>query len=283
MVVISLRKRTSRLLFIILVFLVFTLANWISDQAIKTVTVLLTGRLVPIYRVEIPRKQIAISFDAMWGTDYTDELLRILAENNVKTTFFLGGYWVEKYPEYVKKIDAAGHEIGNHTYSHPHLNSLSRAAIRQELERNHANIKALTGKDPVLFRPPFGEYSNKVIEVAEELGYYTIQWSIDSLDWKDVSADFIVNRILRRAQPGEIVLLHNNGTHTAAAVARLLPELKARGFDVVPVSQLIYRQDYYIESHSGTQRPIKTPSREGAVDQKERGNDIDQKERGERQ
>ena len=159
----------------------------------------------------------------------------------------------------MKKIVAAGHEIGNHTYSHPHLNNLSPAAIRQELERNHNNIKAITGTDPFLFRPPFGEYSNKVIEVAQELGYYTIQWSIDSLDWKDVSAQFIVDRILSQAGPGEIVLMHNNGKHTAEALAHFLPELKARGCEIVPISELIYRDNYYIEQHSGLQRPLKLP------------------------
>ncbi|NLY31051.1 MAG: polysaccharide deacetylase family protein [Firmicutes bacterium] len=253
------RGTWGKLGLIVLAFLVFTVMHWLSEKAITTVSTMLASRLVPIYKVEVPDKRMSISFDAMWGVDYTDELLRILAENDVRTTFFLGGYWVEKYPEYVKKIVDAGHEIGNHTYSHPHLNNLSPAAIRQELERNHNNIKAITGTDSFLFRPPFGEYSNKVIEVAEQLGYYTIQWSIDSLDWKDVSAQFIVDRILSQAGPGEIVLMHNNGKHTAEAVARFLPELKRQGFEIVPISELIYRDNYYIEQHSGLQRPLKLP------------------------
>lgn len=258
--VISLRSKLSKLLLVCLAFIAFTLVHWLSEQAIRTVSTLVSTRLVPIYRVDVPTKRMSISFDAMWGVDHTDDLLRILQENNVKTTFFLGGYWVEKYPEYVKKIVEAGHEIGNHTYSHPHLNSLSPQGIQQELQRNHDNIKAITGTDSFLFRPPFGEYSNKVIQVAKELGYYTIQWSIDSLDWKDVNSGFMVDRILNQAGPGEIVLMHNNGTHTAAAVAQMLPELKRRGFEIVPISALIYRDNYYIESHSGTQRPVRSPS-----------------------
>ncbi|NLJ86552.1 MAG: polysaccharide deacetylase family protein [Firmicutes bacterium] len=263
--VIDLRGAVSKILVLCLAFVAFTAVHWLSEQAIVAVGALLTARLVPIYRVEVPKKQMAISFDAMWGADYTDELLRILRENGVKTTFFLGGYWVEKYPEYVKKIAAAGHEIGNHSYSHPHLNSLSTAAIRQELQRNHSNIKTLIGTDPFLFRPPFGEYNNKVIEVAKELGYYTIQWSIDSLDWRDVSAGFIVDRVLSQAGPGEIVLMHNNGKHTAAAVAQFLPELKKRGFEIVPISELIYRDGFYIESHSGTQRPTRVAPDRGSA------------------
>ncbi|HHY47430.1 MAG TPA: polysaccharide deacetylase family protein, partial [Firmicutes bacterium] len=145
----------------------------------------MSDRLVPIYSVARDDKKISLSFDAMWGTDYTDKILEILRRHNVKTTFFLGGYWLEKYPDYVKKIASEGHEIGNHTYSHPHLNALSREEIRSEIMRAHEIIKSLTGKDSRLFRPPFGEYSNKVIEVAKECGYETIQWSVDSLDWQD--------------------------------------------------------------------------------------------------
>ncbi|HHV93813.1 MAG TPA: polysaccharide deacetylase family protein [Firmicutes bacterium] len=257
--VIYIKGTWGRLLLAAAAFAIFTAMHWLSEKAITTVSTMLATRLVPIYKVEVPDKRMSVSFDAMWGVDHTDELLRILAENDVRTTFFLGGYWVENYPEYVRKIADAGHEIGNHTYSHPHLNSLSPAAIRQELERNHSNIKAITGRDCFLFRPPFGEYSNKVIEVAEELGYYTIQWSIDSLDWKDVSAQFIVDRVLSQAGPGEIVLMHNNGKYTAEALERILPELKRRGFEIVPISELIYRDNYYIEPHSGIQRPLKPP------------------------
>lgn len=270
--IVYLRGKLGKLLLALLAFVAFTAVHWLSEQAIKTVSTMLTTRLVPIYRVDVPKQQMSISFDAMWGVDHTDELLRILKENNVKTTFFLGGYWVERYPEYVRKIAEAGHEIGNHTYSHPHLNSLSPAAIRQELERNHGNIKAITGTESFLFRPPFGEYSNKVIEAAKELGYYTIQWSIDSLDWKDVSAGFIVDRILSQAGPGEIVLMHNNGKHTAEAVARFLPELKRRGLEVVPISELIYRDNYYIEGHSGTQRPVRLPGIRGEPPVSKEGN-----------
>ncbi|NLK08259.1 MAG: polysaccharide deacetylase family protein [Firmicutes bacterium] len=257
--VFSIRSKLSKALLIVLAFIAFTIVHWLSEQAIHTVSTMVSTRLVPIYRVDVPTQKMSISFDAMWGADYTDELLRILRENDVRTTFFLGGYWVEKYPEYVKKIVESGHEIGNHTYSHPHLNSLAPEGIRQELQRNHDNIKAITGQDSFLFRPPFGEYSNKVIQTAEELGYYTIQWSVDSLDWKDVSAGFILDRILDQAGPGEIVLMHNNGTHTAAACSQLLPELKRRGYEIVPISELIYRDNYMIESHSGTQRSTQKP------------------------
>lgn len=214
------------------------------------------GRLVPIYKVDRQEKWVSISFDATWGVDHTDRLLDILDRYGVKTTFFLAGYWVEKYPEYVRKIAERGHEIGNHSYEHPHMNSLSKEAIRADLLRNHELLVELTGTRPVLFRPPFGEYSNKVIEVASDLGYFTIQWSIDSLDWKDVSADFMVNRVMERIGPGDIVLFHNAGKHTPEAVERLIPMLQAEGYRIVPISELIYKENYVIESHSGVQRRI---------------------------
>lgn len=214
----------------------------------------LAERKVPIYKVARDDRKISISLDATWGVDQTDLLLDILDRHEVKTTFFLAGYWVEQYPEYVKKIVERGHEVGNHSYEHPHMNALTPDQIRQDLQKNHDLLKSLTGHDSFLFRPPFGEYSNKVIEVAHDLGYFTIQWSIDSLDWKDVSSDFMVNRVLDKAAPGEIVLFHNAGKHTPEAIDVLLGRLRSQGYDVVPISELIYHENYHIESHSGVQR-----------------------------
>lgn len=108
-----------------------------------------------------------------------------------------------------------------------------------------------------MFRPPFGEYSNKVLEEAEKLGYLVIQWSIDSLDWKDVSAAFMVERVMSRIGPGDIVLFHNAGKHTPEAVDTILRRLRDGGYQVVPVGQLVYRQNYTIEPHSGLQKPLR--------------------------
>lgn len=253
---------------LVLGLFIIVVGVWIATQILPplamTVASFTGERRVPIYKVDRADRRLSISFDATWGVDQTDLLLDILDEHGVKTTFFLAGYWAERYPEYVKKIVERGHEIGNHSYEHPHFNSLSKAQIQSDLKRNHEMLKELTGTDSFLFRPPFGEYSNKVIEAAEELGYFTIQWSIDSLDWKDVSADFMVNRVMEKAGPGEIVLFHNAGRHTPDAVRRLLPRLRAAGYEVVPISELIYRDNYVIESHSGVQRQAPgSPGAEG--------------------
>jgi polysaccharide deacetylase family sporulation protein PdaB len=253
--VLYLRRSWALLLLLLMFGLMGVGVVTVTRPAVESVMAKLTNRLVPIYKVDTQEAKIAFSFDATWGTENTDKLLEILSANNVKTTFFLAGNWVSEYPEYVKKIAAQGHEIGNHSLRHPHMNSLTAEEIYADLLENHQKIKALIGKDPDLFRPPFGEYSNKVIEVAQSLGYYTVQWSIDSLDWKNVSASYIVDRI-SQAKPGDIILFHNAGKSTPEAVARLLPLLKQRGFQVVPVGELIYRDNYVIESHSGLQKQL---------------------------
>ena len=139
-------------------------------------------RLLPIYCVETEKPQVAISFDAAWGADDTDTLLQILEENDVKTTFFMCGYWVDKYPEEVKKIAEDGHDLGNHSATHPHMSQLSKEQIKEELITTGNKIEELTGVKSELFRPPFGEYTNDVISAAEECGYYTIQWDVEGLD-----------------------------------------------------------------------------------------------------
>ncbi|HHW11008.1 MAG TPA: polysaccharide deacetylase family protein [Firmicutes bacterium] len=253
--VIYLRREAALPLVLLLLGLIILGLATAGRPAVQTVSSMLAERLVPIYKVDTPKKQIAFSFDATWGADQTDRLLELLREHQVRTTFFLAGNWVEEYPDMVRKIAAEGHEIGNHSYAHAHMNSLTPEQIKNDISKNHVLIKGVCGYEPRLFRPPFGEYSNKVITAAGELGYQVVQWSIDSLDWKDVSADFIYNRVMA-AEAGDIVLFHNAGKHTPEAVARLLPALIAKGYSIVPVGELVYKENYLIEKHSGVQRPL---------------------------
>lgn len=162
-------------------------ANFLIPPAVSHVSAILTAeneRKLPIYCVQREDNKIAVSFDAAWGADDTDELLRILEDNQVKATFFLCGYWVEDYPEEVKKIAEAGHDLGNHSATHPHMSQLSAEQIAEELQNCHQAVRELTGLEMELFRPPFGEYDNHVIETAEENGYYTIQWDVERLETK---------------------------------------------------------------------------------------------------
>jgi polysaccharide deacetylase family sporulation protein PdaB len=228
-------------------------AGWSGGPALMVAEVSAWPRLLPIYGVDTLEKRVALSFDAAWGAEKTPLILDTLDRYGVKTTFFLVGFWIDEHPQVVKDIAARGHEIGNHTSSHPHLNSLEKKVIQEELALVHEQIRVATGQTAILFRPPYGEYSNKVVEAAQELGYYTIQWSVDSLDWKDLSAEAIYQRVMDNIHPGAIVLFHNNAVGTPDALPRILESLKAQGYEVVPVSRLIYRTDYYID-HRGFQK-----------------------------
>ncbi len=209
---------------------------------------------LPIYSVETEEKKIAISFDAAWGNSHSKAILDILDQYGIKTTFFLVKFWAEKYPEDVKEISSRGHEVQNHSATHPDMTTLSPEAIREEAESTALTIEALTGTKPVLFRPPFGAYDNKVIETLEELGYKVIQWSVDSLDWKDITADQIVERVVSRIEPGSIVLFHNDAAYVEEYLPRILKEVTEQGYEVVPISQLIYWENYHID-HTGKQIP----------------------------
>ena len=201
-------------------------------------------RKLPIYYVKTEEKKIAISFDCAWGVDYTDKLLEIMEEEDVKCTFFAVEFWSKKYPEYLKKIAEAGHEIGTHSATHPYMSKLDKNAIVKELTTSKEIIEKTTGKKVQLFRPPYGDYDDLLIDTATELGLYTIQWSVDSLDWKDLSANEIKSRVVSRVQNGSIVLFHNQGLHTHEALSGIIKELKAKGFTFVPIGELIYRDNY---------------------------------------
>lgn len=159
-----------------------TVRNYLYPDAVTTSA---AKRKLPIYCVDTQGKpQISISFDAAWGAEDTDTLLDILNKNDVKATFFLCGYWVDKYPEEVKKIYEAGNDIGNHSNTHPHSSQLSLEENKQNIMDCHNKIKNLLNTDPILYRPPFGEYNDTVITAAEECNYYPIQWDVDSLETK---------------------------------------------------------------------------------------------------
>ena len=213
-------------------------------------------RRLPIYCVQTEKPQVSVSFDAAWGADDTDELLRILKENDVKATFFLCGYWVEKYPEEVKKIAAEGHDLGNHSATHPHMSRISSEEIAQELQKCHENVKKLTGVEMELFRPPFGEYDNHVIETAEQNGYYTIQWDVDRLDGKEQGAETEIRQVLEHKHlgNGSIILFHNDAKYTPKVLDTILKGIKEKGFEIVPISQLIHRENFEMD-HEGRQIP----------------------------
>lgn len=212
-----------------------------------------TNRKLPIYCVETEKKQIAISFDAAWGNDDTQQLIDILKEYDVPATFFVVGAWVDKYPESVKALSDAGHQIQNHSNTHPHMPQLSKSQMKDEILSCNNKIEAVCGTAPNLLRPPYGDYDNALIEVMEELGMKTIQWSVDSLDWKDTAtADSIIQRVTSKVTNGSIVLFHNDADCTPAALPAILKTLKADGYEFVFINDLIYEDNYKID-HAGMQ------------------------------
>ncbi|MBQ3235331.1 MAG: polysaccharide deacetylase family protein [Clostridia bacterium] len=207
-----------------------------------------TVRKLPIYSVEREDNKISISFDCAYGADYTLKLLDVLDEYNVKCTFFCVEFWVEKYPDMVKEIVKRGHEIGTHSKTHPKMSKLSESEIREELTSSIAKIEAITEQKVELFRAPFGDYNDRLITVSEDMGLYVIQWDVDSIDWKDISAKEIVNRVVKRTKSGSIILCHNNALHTHEALAYILSNLQEKGYEFVKISDLIYKENYKINS-----------------------------------
>ncbi len=248
-----LRRRTAAIFLCLLgAAAIFTAVN----LPYAAVSAAATDRQLPIYSVDCAEKRCAISFDAAWGNEDTELLIKILADYDVKTTFFVVGDWAEKYPESVKALHDAGHEIMSHSAHHDHYNSLSAEEIVSDCRAANDTIAAVTGVTPTLIRCPYGEYDDHVITAIRSLGMEPIQWDVDSLDWKDYDADTIFRRVTEKVTPGSIILFHNAALHTPAALPSILEHLQSEGYEIVPISELIIQgekdADYTID-HTGRQ------------------------------
>lgn len=206
------------------------------------------GRELPIYCVDTEEKKVALSFDAAWGNEDTKELLAILEAHDLHVTFFMTGGWVESYPEDVKAILAAGHDLGNHSENHKNMSELSDEEKKEEIMSVHRKVKEITGYDMFLFRPPYGDYDNALIDVLKDCEYYAIQWDVDSLDWKNEGVDAILETVMEHKNlgNGSIILCHNGGEYTAEALDTLINELESQGYEIVPISELIYPDHYHM-------------------------------------
>ncbi len=187
-----------------------------------------------------------------WSADDIDDILETLKSNEVKITFFMVGEWVDKNPEAVKRIYEEGHEIGNHSNSHPHVNNLSYEENLAEIEKCSQKIEQITGKKPTLYRAPYGEYNDTVVKVGFENEYYVIQWNKDTLDYQALTGEQMWKRIGNNLQNGDIILSHNGTAHTSDSLDMLIKNIKEKGFQIVKVSDLIYKENYDINSN-GTQ------------------------------
>ena len=196
---------------------------------------------IAISSTRTEQKVVALTFDHSWGNKFTPSILDTLKANNIKVTFFIMGPWAQKYPEVAKRMAADGHEIASHGYRHQNYGDMSKEWVKEDIEKSHALIKEVTGVDAKLIRPPNGHYSQQSLKTTAELGYQTIIWNIDSLDWKNPGRDVIVERVIKRLKPGGIILLHASDTpvQTADALPILLAKIKEQGYEIVTVSQLL--------------------------------------------
>jgi peptidoglycan-N-acetylglucosamine deacetylase len=169
-------------------------------------------------------------------------------------TFFVTGYWVEKYAEDVKAIAIEGHDIANNSENHKQMSQLNREQCIQEIMKLHERVKGITGKEMILFRPPYGDYNNTVIAAARDCQYYCIQWDVDSLDWKDYGVECIVDTVVNHKHlgNGSIILCHNGAKYTKDALEAMITGLQDKGYQILPISELIYTCDYNM-NHEGRQ------------------------------
>ena len=242
-------KRTTIILLVAAIAFCISLSALPYDNAIPVFS---QKRLLPIYSVERDDKKISLTFDAAWDDKDIPELIKILEKYDVKSSFFILGEWVDKYPESVKALSDAGHEIVNHSDTHPHMNNMNLEQLKKEIQACDDKIFELTGQKHNLFRAPYGEYNNDVILAAQAIGDLVIQWDVDSLDWKDPSPDQMLTNVTKKVQSGSIMLFHSGAKNTPAALPTIIEKLLAEGYVFVPVSELIYRENFTLD-HTGRQ------------------------------
>lgn len=232
------------------VVILFILSFFFVNTDVKTIeTSALTSELVPIYSVQTEQKRISLTINCAWSADDIDKILEILDARNVKVTFFMVGEWIDKYPEYVQKIADAGHEIANHSDKHLHVSTLSYEENVEEITKCTEKIKNITGKEVTLYRCPYGEYNDTVIKAATDNGYKVIQWSIDSLDYQGLDTSQMWDRINKDLKTGSIILLHNGTETTADSLDTIIKNIQDKGYNIVPVSDLVYSENYEINQN----------------------------------
>ncbi len=242
----------SRRTFLGIICILLGLLLFIFALVGKTASASATNKKLPIYSVETDEKKIAITFDAAWSNQDTDNLIEILKKHNAKATFFVVGDWADKFPESVKAFYDTGHTIANHSDTHKAFSKCTREEIKEEIVNCNEKLEKITGEKVTLLRAPLGDYTNESLEVTESLNMYMIQWDNDSLDYTGLTVDEIVNRVVSRARNGSIVLFHNGVDTTAEALDKVLTELEKQGYTFVSVNDLIYRDNYSID-HTGRQ------------------------------
>lgn len=215
------------------------------------------ARLLPIYSVETEEKKIALTFNCAWDAADIPVLLKILDEHGAKATFFVLGQWAEDNPAEMVLIAEAGHEIGSHSNTHADMTTISKAEMLDELDRSAERIERACGVTPKLFRAPSGAYNDSVIKTVSEHGFETIQWDVDSRDWKKPVPEEMAKSVLKNAGCGSIILFHSGTEATPAALPEILKGLSEEGYSFVTVSELLCKGNFTIDNN-GRQHPVKS-------------------------
>lgn len=247
------KKLKNRIYSALFLLFIAIFSTFVINSKGKNVVSLNVRKKVPIYKVDTKEKKVAMTFDVSLGDEYIDEILDVLDKYNVKATFFIVGEWIDKNEDKIQEIHKRGHEIGNHSNKHPDMANISKEKMINDININEAKIRKVTGEGTKLFRCPSGNYNDLVLDTARELGFYSIQWDVDSIDWKEQGADVEYNRVIKKTKPGSIILFHNTAKYTPDNLKRIIPLLQGEGFKFVKVGDLIYKDNYYIDS-AGVQK-----------------------------
>lgn len=231
---------------VILFLLATTFKQNNIDRTVPTSSQVL--KLVPIYSVDTNEKKVALTINCAWNADDIDLILNVLSENNVKATFFMVGDWVAKFPDSVDKIYQSGHEIANHSETHPHVNNLNYEKNVEQISKCSDRIKKLTGKPTKLYRGPYGEFNDTVVKAVEDTNHIMIQWSIDTLDYNGLTQEQMWQIIEPKLTNGSIILMHNGTENTAISLDSIIKNIKEKGYELVTVSDLIYKENYTIDN-----------------------------------
>lgn len=236
------------------VFALFLMTSFFAKVPEATIETAATPRQLPIYSVNTEEAKIALTINCAWNADDIDKILETLNTHQVKTTFFMVGDWIEKYEEAAKKIYEAGHELANHSYNHPHVNNLSYDKNVEQIDKCSTLIQNITGSPSTLYRGPYGEYNDTVIQAAKDSNHTCIQWSIDTLDYKALTGEQMWERIEQKLENGSIILMHNGTENTANSLDMIITNIKSKGYELVTVSDLIYKDNYEVDNNGVQQK-----------------------------
>ncbi len=219
---------------VVIVLLLVTLT--IISYAGGVLNVFSSSNSDPIYHGNLSKKNVTLSFNVYWGTEFIEPILKVLKENNIKTTFFIGGIWAAQNNELLLKIRDDGHELGNHGYFHKDHQKLSFESEQEEIYSTHKLIKTITGIDMQLFAPPSGAFSNSTLQIAKNLGYKTIMWTKDTIDWRDKDSNLIYTRATKNAMGGDFILMHPTSA-TLVALPNIIKFYFDNGFKLTTISE----------------------------------------------